>query len=329
MRRALEAASRKIRLPQDRLTVAGMEGKPPITALRAIEINVADLDRAVRFYTDVWALEPVGLSEGAHYFRASGPEHHVLILRSDAECELGLAAIELAVRNQSEVQELYARLTTVGRRVDDEPRDLSSPGGGYGFTAYDGSGRCWNFSCDIEPHADGAAKRDRPYKLSHVVLNSPNIADDLNFAIRDLGFRQRDESKSMFFLGCNADHHSLAYAKLGRLTLNHIAYEVPSLDAVMRNAGRLKRHGYPMQWGVGRHGPGDNVYSYYLDPEDVPIEYTTEVLQVNDETYRPGTPSDWERPPFYDAWDFADPPTPRFIEAMSGGRPLARAQQTA
>ena len=178
-------------------------------------------------------------------------------------------------------------------------------------------------------HADGAAKRDRPYKLSHVVLNSSNIADDLNFAIRDLGFRQRDESKSMFFLGCNPDHHSLAFAKGGGATLNHIAYEVPSLDAVMRNAGRLKRHGYAMQWGVGRHGPGDNVYSYYLDPEDLPIEYTAEVLQVDDATYRPGTPSDWERPPFYDAWGFADPPTPRFVEAMSGGGALARARQTA
>jgi catechol 2,3-dioxygenase len=295
-----------------------VEGKPSVVALRAVEINVADLDGASGFYTDVWALEPVARTNGAHYFRASGPEDHVLIVRSDASLELGISAIELAVSEPAEVEQLHARLTAAGRRVDDGPRQLSTPGGGFGFAAYDGSGRRWNFSSGVEQHADGASSPDRPFKLSHVVLNSANIADDLNFAVDHLGFRQRDESKSMVFLGCNSDHHSLAYAKLGQATLNHIAYEVPTLDAVMRNAGRLKRKGHPMQWGVGRHGPGDNVYSYFLDPENVPIEYTAEVLQVDDATYRPGTPRDWDRPPFWDAWGLADPPTPRLLEALSG-----------
>jgi hypothetical protein len=122
----------------------------------------------------------------------------------------------------------------------------------------------------------------------------------------------------MVFLGYNADHHSLAFTRVPSLTVNHVAFEVPSLDAVMRNAGRLKRHGFPMQWGVGRHGPGANVFSYFLDPDELPIEYTAEVQQVEDASYRPRSPADWARPPFWDAWGLAEPPTERFCDATAG-----------
>ena len=40
--------------------------------------------------------------------------------------------------------------------------------------------------------------------------------------------------------------------------------------------------GFPIAWGVGRHGPGDNVFAYFIDPVGIVIEYTAEVLQVDD-----------------------------------------------
>jgi catechol-2,3-dioxygenase len=288
---------------------------PVVGSVRGIELNVRDLERSSRFYTDTWALELVAESAGARYFRASGPEHHVLVLR--AADVPGVAAVELAASNAEAVDCLYAKLSTRSTRLS-KPGTLDAPGGGYGLSLEDRSGRQWRVSADVAQHDRSTTVADRPFKISHVVLNSADVADDVRFAIDDLGFRLRDESKSMMFLGCNADHHSLAFAKEGRIGLNHIAYEVPSIDGVMRNAGRLKRHGFPMDWGVGRHGPGANVYSYYLDPDGVAIEYTAEVLQVDDATYRPGTPADWDRPPFFDAWGLAEPPTQRFREAMSG-----------
>ena len=35
-------------------------------------------------------------------------------------------------------------------------------------------------------------------------------------------------------------------------------------------------------WGVGRHGPGNNVFSYFVEPNGFVTEYTTEVEQVDD-----------------------------------------------
>ena len=48
--------------------------------------------------------------------------------------------------------------------------------------------------------------------------------------------------------------------------LNHVAFLMPDLEAVMRGSGRMIDAGFPIAWGVGRHGPGDNVFAYFIDP---------------------------------------------------------------
>jgi hypothetical protein len=69
------------------------------------------------------------------------------------------------------------------------------------------------------------------------------------------------------FLRCNAWHAALVVGFSGGPTLNHVAFEMPDLDSVMRGIGRMRDHGYPVEWGPGRHGPGDNVFAYFCGPE--------------------------------------------------------------
>jgi catechol 2,3-dioxygenase len=81
----------------------------------------------------------------------------------------------------------------------------------------------------------------------------------------------------------------------------------------MRGAGRMVDNGHPIGWGVGRHGPGDNIFAYFVDPTGFVIEYTAEVLQVDD-TYRVGGPGDWTWPPGRtDHWGIA-PPKPESVK---------------
>ena len=293
---------------------------PQLGALSAVEFDVTDLERSTTFYTDVWSLALVEGADGARSFRASGSDHHVLILRAGETPRI--AATDWSVPALSALSDLYERLRDGGYEVLTPIADLGRHGGGRGFSIVDAAGRTWRFTAGVARNNDGAAPPERPHKLSHVVLNSPDVERDVRFAVDMLGFRVRDESRSMVFLGCNADHHSLAFARTPSVTLNHVAFEVPSIDAVMRNAGRLKHAGHPMQWGVGRHGPGANVYSYFLDPDELPIEYTAEIQQVDDATYRVGSPSDWERPPYWDTWGLAEPPTERFRAASAGMRSI-------
>jgi catechol 2,3-dioxygenase len=73
-----------------------------------------------------------------------------------------------------------------------------------------------------------------------------------------------------------------------------------------------------VQWGVGRHGTGDNVFAYFVDPNGFAIEYTTEMQQVDDRTYVPGSPETIARANHADVWGFAEPPTERLLQAFYG-----------
>ena len=84
----------------------------------------------------------------------------------------------------------------------------------------------------------------------------------------------------------------------------------------MRGGGRMRDAGYPIEWGVGRHGPGDNAFAYFIGPSDFVIEYTAEVLQVDD-TYVVGGPDDWKWPPGrVDQWGISPLPSDKIKQAQ-------------
>jgi predicted enzyme related to lactoylglutathione lyase len=85
----------------------------------------------------------------------------------------------------------------------------------------------------------------RMQKLGHIVLNVTDIERSLRFYTEVLGFRVSDiypetmVPGGMAFLRCNADHHCLALvgsakAASQRTEMHHAAFEVASLDEVLR-----------------------------------------------------------------------------------------------
>ena len=125
-----------------------------------------------------------------------------------------------------------------------------------------------------------------------------------------------DRTRIMAFMRCNSDHHSLALGDTDNDALNHVAFLMPSIDDVMRGGGRMKDAGYGIEWGPGRHGPGDNAFNYFVGPFGLVIEYTAEVEQVDDH-YVPGLPDDWKWPPGrIDQWGIGVGPTDRLKQAQ-------------
>jgi catechol 2,3-dioxygenase len=146
-----------------------------------------------------------------------------------------------------------------------------------------------------------------PLRLAHVNLNCKDIEATTRFFEAALGFQMTDRSKTMAFLRCSADHHAVVLADSGIDGLNHVAYLMPEFDSVMCGSGRMIDQGYPIGWGVGRHGPGNNIFAYFLDPASFVVEYTAEVLQVDD-SYKVGSPDEWKWPPGRtDRWGIAPP----------------------
>ena len=70
----------------------------------------------------------------------------------------------------------------------------------------------------------------------------------------------------------------------------------------MSAIGRLRDHDLAPAWGPGRHGPGDNVFAYFIAPFGAVVEFSTAVEKVS-EDYEVGAPDDWKWPPNHiDQW---------------------------
>ncbi len=284
-----------------------------VRALRSVDAGFAAPDAALAFFTKVWNLIPVAEDAGVSYLRGSGPFHHIFSVRpADEPC---LVRMTFDAADRETVDALHARVRAHGLATVDPPAPLRQPHGAYGFGFKDPEGRNVAVVCGVEDHADAADQPNRPRKLSHINLNA-DASDPTVACLREaLGFSLSDTTKRLRFLSCNSDHHSVVVGFSGGPTLNHLAFEMPDLDAVMRGAGRMRDDGRGIEWGPGRHGPGNNVFCYFLGPENFPIEYTAEMQQI-DASYRAGMPADWAWPPGrLDQWGISAHPSERMEAA--------------
>ena len=283
-----------------------------VTTLRSVDIGVTDIPSCLAFFTEVWGLRPVAEIGGAHYLRGTSGFHHVVSLRQTARpC---LVRIVFGARDRNAVDTLHARAQATGVAVT-SAEDLSWPGGGYGFGLQDVEGRNYAIICDVADHAELPDEVETPRRLSHVNLNS-GAHDASTQLLASLGFQVSDVTRKMKFMRCNSDHHSIVLGFAGGPTLNHIAFEMPDLESLMLGVGRMRDHGYPVEWGPGRHGPGHNAFAYFAGPEEIPLEYTCEMQQVDD-THVPRAPDEWTWPPGrIDHWGLTPGPTARMLRVQ-------------
>ncbi len=301
----------------------------PVTALRSVDIGTPDLALSERFYISIWGLEVVARNEETVYLRASGTDHHVLALHSSDRPEI--LSVTFRAASAEDLTVLAENVVRHGARVLSGPCPNDGPDGGTILTIHEPQGGILRFVHGDQQHPIGEEVTDRPFRLAHVNLNSTDVDAEAAFYEKALGFRLTDRSKMMAFLRCNSDHHAVVLAEAKVNGLNHIAFLVPDWESVMRASGRMIDAGYPIAWGVGRHGPGDNVFAYFIDPVGFVIEYTAEVLQVND-TYRVRGPNEWVWPPGRtDQWGIA-PPKAEHVKAAqtaityTAAAPLQNAQ---
>ena len=288
---------------------------PTIEALRSVALNVPDLARAESFYTQVWNLQVALRGDDAVYLRGSGSDHHLLALHPGGEAPQ-IRQVTLRARSAQALQSVAEAVPRAGGSILAPVGPISGPAGGIGLKFRDPHGRIFEIVHGDVRHGETQAARDRPVRLTHVVLNSHDVDATQRFLGEALGFTLADRTVAIAFMNCNSDHHTLAVGISDNDALNHIAFVMPTLDAVMRGGGRLKDAGLPPQWGPGRHGPGDNAFNYFVDPFGIVIEYTAEVEQIDD-SYRAGSPSDWTWPPGrIDQWGIGQPPTDHLKQAQ-------------
>lgn len=123
-------------------------------------------------------------------------------------------------------------------------------------------------------------------KLGHVVLMVNDLQRSLRFYTQVLGFKVSDVYPasmvpgSMVFLRFNADHHGVALVGRGKHAgsgaeeprdMHHMAFEVATLDEVLRARDHLERHGVAIDF-EGRRRAGAQIAVEFRDPDGHRLE---------------------------------------------------------
>jgi len=257
-----------------------------VTEIRFVGYGVEDFDVERRFYTDDWGLVEVEQTDDLSWFKTHGhDEHHVVRLhKSPSNC---VEVIALAADSRADVDALHDKVGEAGCRIVHTPRDMDAPGGGYGFRFFSPDGLPFEISSDVTPLDKRAMERweGMPVKISHIVLHSPDHQAMMRFFVDVLGFKVSDWlGDFMCFLRCNSAHHRLAILP-GPPCLNHVAYDMLTVDDMFRGISRLKQAGTDLRWGPGRHTAGNNTFSYFTTPGGFAVEYTSELEEVDFENH--------------------------------------------
>jgi len=140
-------------------------------------------------------------------------------------------------------------------------------------------------------------------KLGHVVLNVSNVERSAQFYTEMLGFQisnvypEKMVPKGMVFLRCNPDHHGIALVgsmvePAANVDLNHVAFEVATLDEVARAHDHLRRNGVEIDF-AGRRRAGCQIAVEFRDPDNHRLEIYWGIDQIgSDGQVRP--PSEWK-----------------------------------
>jgi len=255
-----------------------------------LAMRVRDPERSARFLGDIMGLRRTLEDEDGIFLSANEKHHEIEYLRGT---EPGVDHVGLEVEEERDLEELHARFQRLGVPIlSDTPQEaglgrairIVAPMGVV-FELYTAMER---EPLSIEHYMPVHARR-----LGHVSFAGPDCSELAGFIVDELGFRITDTLGGRArWLRCDTDHHGIALVNTAFTGLHHYAFELENWGAIERYCDNLAFLGHRLVWGVGRHGPGRNLYTYLPDPENVIVEGYADLLQIVDEVNY--EPIDWD-----------------------------------
>ena len=292
------------------------EGEDMALRVGHIGLQVPNLDRSVAHAEEIMGLREVERTEGVSYLTCSA-RHHELVLVAGDEVACDHLAFEVA--SERDFDRLHAAIAQEGVRILSEaPQE---PGiaqalrfvgpGGFVFELF--------FGMVLVQPPDYTTRGVRPRKFEHVNLKVSDKDGMEDFLVRVLGFRLSDRlGDAISWFRCSSEHHGIGLIRAEEDTLHHYAWETTGWESMRELGDHLMRSGKTFLYGPGHHGIGDNYFCYFHDEDGVMVEYSGELLRVeNETTYQACT---WpDEPLSINRW--GAPPPPEFFAA---GTSLAR-----
>lgn len=243
-----------------------------------VALNVSDVRRSADFYRDVVGLTPAGEAlNGEHLFRCSERHHDVVLHQSDT---VGLRRVGWEMETAKDVANIRGHLQS----LDIEPHPVAAAecealGVSDAFRITEpNTGATFEYFHSLRKAASefvpSVAKIAR---LGHMVLFAKDHKAAEKFFLEQLNFRASDRIEgTVTFMRCfpNPLHHSFGLGNAGENRLNHVNFMVTDMDDIGRAMYRMKKAQVPIVFGPGRHPPSESVFLYFLDPDELTLEYS-------------------------------------------------------
>lgn len=274
----------------------GAAGSLNRAAVSHIGFTVPDVEESAHFYQKI-----LGMHIHDHHATGNGLRlgwgsgHHVIDLQAGP---VGLSHFGFEVRDHDGLDGIRTRLTAAG--VDHQPLDhywidgaVSTPDG---VAVTDPDGNSVHFHSTVERQGENSADTGRrPVKFQHTTIGTDDLTPLLDFYVKTVGFRISDQLSDGRFawLRSDADHHTLAIVNVGkRGGLDHYSYDLAEWEDFKQWCDRLTELDVNVQWGPGRHGPGNNLFIFFDDPAGNHIELSAEMEKFYDDRVA-YTPRQW------------------------------------
>jgi catechol 2,3-dioxygenase len=248
------------------------------------QLRVLDLEQAVRFYTDVMGLQPMGRdASGRAYFKCLDEhDHHSLVLRQADRSGMDFYAFK--VRDDATLNRLEADLQAHGVTTERIPAgELLETGErvrfriptGHTFELYAHKSLAGNGLGYLNPEAILDGRRGiSPIRLDHWQIHGSDLDGSRDLFCNVLGFSlverilmEDGKTDMAVWLSCSHKAHDIAFVRDERDdTLHHASYLLSTWEQVLKAADIITINRAALDIGPLRHGITRGTTIYAFDP---------------------------------------------------------------
>ncbi|MCF8542001.1 MAG: VOC family protein [Candidatus Nanopelagicales bacterium] len=281
-------------------------------------IAVPDLAASIDFYTYHVGLQLEGHDDTYAQLRANLSHHDIELVADPSLTEHHVETLAFTVESQEVLEDLRNRLVADGREIGElHPRTKAACLDG--FSVQDPNGQMLEFVRDFHVYAEPPLVEWRPIDIVHPFLSTPHYQESLRFYCDVLGFLRSDVIVAdgfgaSTFLRCeDRYHHALALRQDTKYYVAHLAFQMKSLDHVMRGRTKAVYKKVPIPSDIVNHSASASIAFYmYVAQHGPRIElmdrhrvFTPEEHETHKERYMSADPrnidvwraaaDDWER----------------------------------
>ena len=236
-------------------------------------------EKLVDFYQNVLGM--VAEQIDADLWLCQGPQRCLLVGRMTSRV-LGFSAFQCA--RSEDLSSLKARLLNQQVPLAPSASPLFSK---EAFSFSDPDGNCVVFGGarpQSKQSTHGPRSTPLTARLQHVTVASTHTeslvhfySDIIGLTISDQMLDETQTSACWLRAPDDNEHHSFAIFRAEKDGLDHYSYELDDWNGIRDWADHFAKKGVKLFWGPGRHGPGNNLFIFVLDPDGNKIELSAEL----------------------------------------------------